>query len=218
VGGLEVVISKDGGFPDFSTKAGNIDVVSSDTDGDSQNEVVITWPSNFTFGETQYVRLKFNNEAAMPITLAGTATDGAGDDLATGNKSATVPAGGVGEVDLTLSCLTTGCTAVDVDAGVDMGIPDAGPDAQLDAQPDVGPDVAPDVMPDVMPDVIPDMQIFPDTTVSQVGETVTAAGHSSGTTDGGVLLEIDHQLGNMGRGVSSADGGLELESVLTITR
>jgi hypothetical protein len=154
VGGIEVRISKSGGFPDFPARmAGDIRVESKDTNADSQNEVVLTWPDGFAFEATENVRLVFDNTTEMPIAIAGTATDTSGATLAAGSASATVPAGGNGEADVTLACVLAGCVPAVADGG------DAGP-------PDAGPDVGPDVP----------------AGVHLGGETVSAAGTSTAGT------------------------------------
>jgi len=127
VSGLEARIAKKGGFPDFSTRAGNIDITSVDVDADGLNEVVLTWPAGATFEETSYVRLLFDNTAAMPITITATARDKSAGDLARGTLEATVPAGGVDAVDVTLGCLVAGCAAVVADGGPDLGADGGGP-------------------------------------------------------------------------------------------
>lgn len=134
VGGFELVVTHDGGFPAFDpAEVEGLTLSSEDRDGDGENEAVLVWPESFAFAATFSVRLTFEVSAAYSVGLMGRAFDAADLPVAEGATSATVPPGRAEEVDLDVACLVKGCGAK---LPPDMGPPDEG--EKPDGMPDAG--------------------------------------------------------------------------------
>ncbi len=141
---VEIVASRAGGFGaiDPVTLDHGRTVETRDTDGDGARDVVLTWAD--VSGDLA-IHVRFDNSRDEPIHLAGEARDADGDALARGERDLVVPPGGVGEVELTLTCINTNCEpATGGESESEAGVPDAGvfddgtvgvTDAGLDAAP-----------------------------------------------------------------------------------
>ena len=116
VDGFDLVVSKDGGFAGFADQTfegemGTFVLRSEDTDQDKTNEAVLSWPEGATFPAEFPGQLRFKAAEAFEVDLRGSAMDGKGRVIATGQATAMVPESGAEEVDLYIECLTPDCTA-----------------------------------------------------------------------------------------------------------
>lgn len=131
--GLELVLSRDGGFSMFDTSTmQGLAVTADDVDTDGDSDAVLTWPKGFAFVQSIPLRIQFGDDYEGAVELVATAF-AKGEALARGTGGGTIAPNQATRVDITLECLRDPCAPKVADAGADGadGATDAGTDGAI---------------------------------------------------------------------------------------